>query len=632
MSDLRQTTSGLSQFVAEMKRRHVVRFALGYAAAAFVLLQLAEIVFPAFGLGETGLRILVIAVALLFPPAVVIAWVYDVTAEGIKRTESLDEGGRRTGDWLPQVALLGVTAVTLAAVGLWMVRVGLIGELVAPPDSRSSRQPVDLVAYDPTEPIRSLAVLPLDNFSGTAEQDYFTAGMQEELIAQLSQIAGLRVVSRTSVMRYAGGGTPIPEIGRELQVDGVIEGSVRREADQVRITVQLIHAASDTHVWTHQYDRSVSDVLALQSEVALDIAEQLRAELSAEESTLLNRTAAREVSPAAQDAYLRGRFELERGTPEGYEAAMGLFEQALAEDGDFAPALAGLASARFVLSMAAPDPSPEEIGLAEDEARRALEMDSLSAETREVFTLIRTVAPTVSVPPTAATPTAPGVHRVVVVPGMDASSDTAWAAAMTQLGRHIEEQVRVKVATAERAGQDGAMFAARQLLSAGRFEEAASLASGVAREDPSSIPAWETLLRARVASGDLEGAARAVARWSESGGEGAPGTSEVQALQTALSREGARGFWRWTADRQASAVAAGQPVPASERAAALVGIGEHDRALSALEEAVARHDPGLSTLRADPVWDPLRADPRFAAVVRRARALRPDPRAGGRPR
>jgi TolB-like protein len=633
MSDPRQP-SGLSRFVAEMRRRHVVRFALGYAAAAFVLLQLAEIVFPAFAVGETGLRILVVAVALLFPPAVVVAWVYDVTAEGIKRTESLDDGGRRTEGRLPQVALLGVTVVTLAGVGLWMARVGLIGELVAPPTSAATSQPVDLVAYDPTAPIRSLAVLPLENFSGTGEQDYFTAGMLEELIAQLSQIAGLRVVSRTSVMRYAGAATPIPQIGRDLRVDGVIEGSVRREGDRVRITVQLIHAASDTHVWTQQYDRSLSDVLALQSEVALDIAEQLRAELSPKESTLLNRTASREVAPAAQDAYLRGRYELDKGTPEGYEAAMHLFEQALSADADFAPAMAGLASARFVLNMAAPEPSSEELDLAEEEARTALEMDSLSVEAQEVFTLIRSVAPKAGdVPPTPGVPPTSGVPRVVVVPGTAGLSDTAWATAMTQLGRHIEQQVRVKMGHAERAGRAGMTFAARQLLSAGRFEEAASLASEVVREDASSATAWETLVRARVAGGNLEAAVRAVDAWSESGGSGAPSAADAAALRNAVSDEGARGFWRWTVGRQAAAIEAGRPVPASERAAALVGIGEHDRAFAALEEAIARHDPGLSaTLRVDPVWDPLRADARFASLVRRARALAEDPRLRGRPR
>jgi len=633
MNEPRQP-SGLSRFVSEMKRRHVVRFALGYAAAAFVLLQLAEIVFPAFGVGETGLRILVVAVALLFPPAVVVAWVYDVTAEGIKRTESLNDGSRRTEGRLPQVALLGITVVTLTGVGLWMARVGLIGELVSPPTSTASDQPVDLVAYDPTAPIRSLAVLPLDNFSGTGEQDYFTAGMLEELIAQLSQIAGLRVVSRTSVMRYAGSATPIPQIGRDLQVDGVIEGSVRREGDRVRITVQLIHAASDTHVWTQQYDRSLSDVLALQSEVALDIAGQLRAELSPEESTLLNRTASREVAPAAQDAYLRGRYELDKGTPEGYEAAMDLFEQALTEDSDFAPAMAGLASARFVLNMTAPEPSTEELDLAEEEARKALEMDSLSVEAKEVFMLIRNVTPNVgSVSPTPGVPPPADVPRVVVVPADPALSDTTWAMAMTQLGRHIEEQVRVKISHAERAGRAGMTFAARQLLSAGRFDEAASLASQVVQEDASSAAAWETLVRARVAGGNLDGAVRAVAGWSEAGGISAPSAAEAAALRTAVSEEGSRGFWRWTFDRQVAAREAGHPVPASERAAALVGIGEHDRAFAALEEAIAQHDPGLSaSLRADPVWDPLRADPRFASVVRRARALDPALRARGQPR
>ena len=217
MNAARNQPSRLSQFVAEMKRRHVVRFGIAYLAAIFGLLQLADVVLPAFGIGETGLRILVVTVTLLFPPALVVAWIYDVTATGVERTERAP-GEVRTG-LLPALTLLAVTVVVVGSVALWLVRRGVLDE------TPETAQPVvsepELVAYQPGTPIRSLAVLPLQDFSGDGVGDYFTSGMQEELIAQLSQIPGLRVVSRTSVQRLAQANLTVPGIGRELQVEGV---------------------------------------------------------------------------------------------------------------------------------------------------------------------------------------------------------------------------------------------------------------------------------------------------------------------------------------------------------------------------------------------------------------------------
>jgi TolB-like protein len=387
MSNPPASPSGFSRFFAELKRRHVVRFALGYAAVAFVLLQLAEIIFPAFGLGDTKLRILVVAVALLFPPALVLAWVFDITSHGIERTPSAGPPDALPAALLPRLALLGVTVAVVGSLGLWLVREGVL-DVPVDDGERAGLEEVALAAYDPEAPIRSLAVLPLDDFSGDGEQEYFTAGLQEELIAQLSQIGGLRVVSRTSVQRYAGGEVSIPRIGRDLRVDGVIEGSVRRSGDQVRITLQLIHAASDTHVWTQQYDRSLDNVLALQSDVALDIARQIRADLTPEETTFLQQVASRSVEPSAQDAYLRGRWEAEKGTPEGLAAAKELLETAVQEDSSFAPALVKLAGTRLLLGLANTTHQDEEFAKAMEEARKAVAMDSTSQEAWDVIRLV----------------------------------------------------------------------------------------------------------------------------------------------------------------------------------------------------------------------------------------------------
>jgi TolB-like protein/Tfp pilus assembly protein PilF len=189
--------------------------------------------------------------------------------------------------------------------------------------------------------IESLAVLPLENLMGDPQQEYFVDGMTEELIADLSQVSALRVISRTSVMQYKGTKKSMPEIARELKVDGVIEGSVLRSGHQVRITAQLIQAATDTHLWAQSYKRDLRDVLALQEEVARAIAGEVRVKLTPQEHTRLAR--ARPVNPEAYEAYLKGKFYLNKMTPEGYEKGLAYMQQAIDKDPASPLPYAGLA-------------------------------------------------------------------------------------------------------------------------------------------------------------------------------------------------------------------------------------------------------------------------------------------------
>lgn len=623
--------SRLALFLAELKRRHVVRFSVGYAAVAFVVLQLAEIVFPAFGIGETGLRILVVAVALLFPPAVVLAWIFDVTGEGLERTA--DAPGPRSR-LVPGLALLVLSVAIVGGVWLWLAQEGVLEQQASPRGRRAGTAEPALVAYDPAEPVRALAVLPLDDFSGGEDGAYFTLGMQEELIAQLSQIPGLRVVSRTSVQRYAGADVPISRIGRELQVDAVIEGSVRRSGDEVRITVQLIHAASDTHIWTQQYDRALQNVLALQSEVALDIARQIQAEISPEEASVLQQVATRAVDPEAQDAYLRGRYEASKGTPEALVQARSLFEAAVEEDSSFAPALASLAGTRFLIGLADSMVAEEELTRAQAEAAKALELDSASVEAREVLSLIRRNLPVQVFSGDVARELARGLPRPGPGAGAPATPetgappvpDTAWFQALSALGRQIEFQVRSQGRAAANDAGTARFVGARGLMAAGMFDDAVEMLSDVVDAQPNLAPAWELMARAEMARGNLGGAVGAVEAWSARGGPDAPDAVAVKALRSNVEQEGGVGFWRWTLNRLDARSAAGGRVAPSDLAAARAGIGDAEGALRALEEALAQRDRGLVSLQKDPVWDDLRNDPRFTEVARRSRGIHADPR------
>jgi TolB-like protein len=643
---------GFGQLIAEMRRRHVVRFAFAYAAAAFVVLQLAEIIFPAFGIGEGGLRVLVVGTTLGFPPSLVIAWIYDLTRDGVRRTEASDATPvlRRLAIGALVVTSLGSTGF----LGWYLADQGVFDRGTTIPEGvlrDGAAAPALLVAYDPEAPIRSLAVLPLDDYSPDADQAYFAASMHEELIAKLSLLDEIRVVSRTSVMRYAQTTVPMPEIGRALSVDVVIEGSVTRSDDRTRVTLQIIHAASDSHIQTLQWDSAgVSDVLGFQSLIAHDVVHEI---IRQYDETAFSRAVA-QVDPEAQDAYFRGRYEYDQGTPEGYRAAMDLFEDALEAEPDFAPALAGLAGARFLIELDKPEVSQDELAQALREAVAAIEIDSESVEAREVLVLIeRSIPEVLGVDPLLPAPDGSKQIRVVHMPdGMDsleidvAAFDTAWVAAVTSLGEQIETRVRRWSDDADRASEsrssEGSQrndadrtanraavrsaYQARQYLGSGHYAQAHDLLEEVVKQAPEYGPGWDMLVRTLVASGDIAAATRTVESWRLSGAPGAPTEFQVEDLVREVEAGGERGYWAWTLNRLEAREAEGRRPPKMEFANAHAALGHADEAFRYAVEALERGEPGVFGIRSDPAWDGLREDPRYAEIGRQARAMRFSPR------
>lgn len=228
--------------------------------------------------------------------------------------------------------------------------------------------------------IRSLAVLPLDNFSGDASQDYFADGMTDELITDLAQIRALRVVSRTSVMMYKGTRKPLPQIARELNVDAVVEGSVFRSGDQVRITAQLIQVPADKHLWAQSYQGYVRDTLTVQNQAARAIAEAIRIEVTPREQAALK--TAKIIDPEAYEAYLKGRYEWNRRTADGLKNAVDYFNQAIAKDPSYAAAYSGLADTYALLGdwQYTVMPAKEAMPRALRAARKAVELDDSLGE------------------------------------------------------------------------------------------------------------------------------------------------------------------------------------------------------------------------------------------------------------
>ncbi len=314
---------------SELKNRNVIRGAIAYAAVGWLVVEVGSVVLPAFGAPEWALQGLIILVAAGLVPALVLIWRYEWTPEGVM-TESEAEAARTDSRFRSR----RVDAAIIAVLGLALALV--IAE-------RLTLDRRDAVSTDV-----GLAVLPFDNFSAGDEDDYIAGGMHEELLFHLARVPELRLISRTSVMRIAQSGLTVPEMGRRLGVSHVLEGSLRRDGDRLRITVQLIEAASDQHVWAENFERGLGDLFALQSDVALAIAAQLHRALSPEVTDAITETPTAE--PRAYMLFLQARsvFRGKRGIGSAeIEVIVSLLEQALALDADFLRAkelLAGMLS------------------------------------------------------------------------------------------------------------------------------------------------------------------------------------------------------------------------------------------------------------------------------------------------
>jgi TolB-like protein len=315
----------LNNFFAELKRRNVYKVAVAYAVVGWLLLQAASILLPTFEAPGWAMKVLVAVIAAGFLIALVVAWAFELTPQGIKRAEDVDlaaPGKNRA--WIVVVVIAGALSI-----GLFF-----LGRYTAP------RQLADSVSS-----AKSIAVLPFENRSEDKANAYFADGIQDEILTRLAKIADLKVISRTSTQRYKSSPENLPEIAKQLGVAHVLEGSVQKAGEQVRVTVQLIRSASDSHVWAEHYDRKLTDIFAVESEIAEKIAHSLQAKLTPREQQAV--TARPTENTAAYDAYLRGLDFMTRPgmSLENLTGAADQFSQAVHLDPNFALAWASLSGA-----------------------------------------------------------------------------------------------------------------------------------------------------------------------------------------------------------------------------------------------------------------------------------------------
>jgi TolB-like protein/Flp pilus assembly protein TadD len=570
----------MTGFFEELQRRKVYRVAAAYIVAAGFLIQIASAAFPAWDLPNWSLRVVIVLLLIGFPIVLLLAWAYDITAEGIQVTPQRPGTHRRRNLF----SLIAVGVIVSAAAGYFLL-------------PRAMSQKVD----------KSIAVLPFQNLSSDPDNAYFADGVQDEILTRLAKIGDLKVIARSSTQRYESSGEDPREIGKQLGVAHVLEGSVQKAADNVRVRVQLINTATATHLWAESYDRKLTDIFAVESEIATKVAGALRARLTRpEQNALAGRPTE---NTEAYQLYLLGRYFWNKRTGDDLIKAIGYFEQAIAEDPHFALAYAGMADAYVLLSgYAAASPS-ESLPKAKAAALKALEIDS-------------------------------GLGRAHASLGMALFAyDLNFPEANREFRRAIE--LSPNYATAHQwYGQCG-------LIVVGKFDDAVAEMKRAVELDPLSI----------IINADLGNTLFSAGRYDEA----------IEQLRKTVAMEPNFYYARWNlgqvlavkglikeaeAEYEKAIALDNDPVPLAllghlyaragkkvealnilERLRAMlreryvssynlalvyVGLGQTEEALSSLEKAYEERDGyNIAFIKTDPYLDPLRSHPRFEALVQK---------------
>ncbi len=374
----RESKMNPRNFFAELKRRNVYKVAVAYAVVGWLLVQVATQVFPFFEIPNWAVRLVVLAIIIGFPIALIMAWAFELTPEGIKQTENVEPSNARSGEVLAAGrASKNRSWIYVTVIGAALsVALFFIGRHSAPNSGVSSTG----------LPEQSIAVLPFENQNRDPDTDYLCDGIPESIINSLSELPKLKVMSRNSVFHYKGKGTDAPTVGKELRVQTVLTGRIRQRGDSLTIGVELINAQDNRQMWGQQYNRKLADVFSVQEEIAKEVSEKLRLKLTGAEREQLAKRPTENLK--AFQYYMQGRAAMQRRTSEDLLTAIGYYEKALEEDRNYALAYAGLAEAYANLGFYGSIAPIEGRRKAEEGARKALALDQNLAEAHAALGLV----------------------------------------------------------------------------------------------------------------------------------------------------------------------------------------------------------------------------------------------------
>ncbi len=585
-------------FFAELQRRNVIRMAGLYLVGAWLLIQVASTVFPTFDVPTWALRGLITIVALGFIPTLIFSWVFELTPQGLKRDEEVapeQSIGSQTARRMDRMIIV----VLLVALGYFV-----FDRFVLAP-RRQGAQTASL-PNEPGSSGQSIAVLPFDNLSRDPDNAYFSEGIQDEILTRLAQVADLKVVSRTSTQRYKSSPENLREIAKQLGVTNILEGSVQRAGNQVRVNVQLINAATDRHLWAEVYDRKLVDIFAVESEIARAVADTLKAKLTGSAERVL---AARPTdNPEAHQLYLRGRYFWNRRTEENIKKALGYFQQAIEQDPSYALAYAGLADCYALMPIYSESPPKEDIQRALAAAHRALELDDSLAEAHTA--LANTLVDDLQLPEAERE-----FKRAFAVNPNYATAHQWYGECLQAEGRSEEALVQLKLAhELDPLSLIINSVYGSVLGTAGHHDEAVQQLHRTLEMDPTFSPAQLMLGQVLEDKGNL---AEATAAY-EKARDMLPTPIRKAVLACVYARTGRREDAGKILTDLTSRSAHGYIQPYA-LALAHLALGHKEEALRFLEQAYEERGIQLGgntgTLKIDKRLDPLRGDPRFETLL-----------------
>jgi TolB-like protein/Tfp pilus assembly protein PilF len=566
-----------------------------YAVVAWLVVQLADATFEPLGIPEGAHRVLIILAALGFPVALVLGWIFDWTSEGLVRTPDDPEH---------EVARLRTSRrIDYAIIGVLVLALGMA--LFGPEMDTPGEHP---------DPIRSLAVLPLEDPSNDPEQAYFAFGLTEALIAELAKLEDLRVISRSSITPYENTAKTIPTIARELGVQAVIEGSVMRVGDRVRITAQLIDARTDTHLWAESYERDLADVLALQAEVVAEIAREIHLEVS---PAAVGASPPRPIRAEAHEAYLKGVYFQWKRTRAATLKAVSYFHQAIALDPTSPLGHAGLAgeyscspthSWGIPVSELWPSVPREMMARAREHASKALALDPGSPEGHHAIALVRTYGDW----------DWPGAEAsfkrtLEISPGWFWPQAT-YGIFLSHMQRFDEALHQLETARAlDPLSVDILMWLGSLHLWRGERDQAMARWREAKEIDPVYSPLLQSVLTSLCGTDQHDQAIAEVERGAQRFPNDPIVMGELAYCHAVAGDEAtARGLLG-----DMHALAGVMYVSPVSRALVHVGLGDTDAAFEALDQGFGDRDSQLLMLGLDPTWEPLRGDPRYVELMER---------------
>ena len=581
----------IANFFAELKRRNVYRVAVAYAVVAWLLIQAASILFPTFEAPGWVMKVFVAVVAAGFPIALILAWAFELTPEGLKRTEFAGEPPTKAPHnrvWIYVVTIGGAISIGLFFLGRYTVTSKQSGSVEVP--------------------AKSIAVLPLVNTSGDPGNDYFSDGLSEELIAVLAKIPGLKIIGRSSSFLFKGKSDDSRMIGEKLGVTNLLEGSVRKQGDRVRIVAELINAADGRALWSETYDRELKDVFAVQSEIATAVTEQLKIKL-------LGAPAKSDAAPsnnnlAAYNALQQGTFYFRLSTEEGTRKATEFYGEAIRLDPRYALAYAQLSAAwrQLAATWLAGAEADEAYAKARNAAQTALSLAPDLAAAHEALGWVL-LTPDLDFAAAAAE-----FRKAEKLAPADAGPKFALSFLFAAQGRLAEaENIMRQTLALDPLGVIRYLNLARILIAGGRYDEAEAALRKAIELQPAAARLHAYLTTLHVIRGDAAAALQDAQLEPK-------GFWRDYALALALQIQNDRG----AADAALQKLIDENAVSGPFQIATVYGLRkEPDKMFEWLERAYTEHDPGLTQLLGTPFILNYRDDPRFAALCQKLKVQVP---------